>query len=397
MSDTGAFNAEQFNNLFGQTLEVGGEALTKLGQASGLYIQQKLRENAFCRKILPPKVVTEKECQRRIEDEGLEYIDDLEPDSIAMHINWRGEPEKTYIQAPRYKIVFHTISSDKIVKSEQELRSYRMPLTKVLEQNIAKDIQEQEDFTFMQHVKSGLFLGTRYNYNKLVQRGVITATPTRNFADQAEFMRFLFQRDKGAGAWAPIPTANLNRSDAIFSNIILSDEDDWNRVVLKDLVKIPAARQQKARTFLLHEVTWTDTVAWSLTEAGLEITSEIVRDGYKYTTVGGYTFVTTIRDNENLVEPGVIYVFPAPEFIGRFMVLENTKFFIDKRGRWIEMEAWEDVGAGFGNIRALGAILLKGARMTLPVTFQNPAGATTAAGNFTIINDNLQAALPAVV
>lgn len=396
MSDTGAFNAEQFNALFGQAVEVGGEALTKLGQASGLYIQMKLRENAFCRKILPPKVVTEKECQRRVEDEGLEYIDDLEPDSIAMHINWRGEPEKTYLEARKYKILLHTISSDKVVKSEQELRSYRMPLTKVLEQNISKDIQEQEDHTFMQHVKSGLFLASRYRYNQLVGRGYLGAV-TQNFGDQAEFMRYMFQRVKGAGAWAPIPTANLNRGDAYYSNIILSDEDDWNRVVLKDLVKIPTLRQQKARTFLLHEATWTDTVAWSLTEAGLEITSEIVRDGYKYTTVAGYTFITTIRDNDNLVEPGVIYVFPAPEFLGRMLVLENTKFFIDKRGRWIEMEAWEDIGAGFGNIRALGAILLKGARMTLPVTFQTPAGVTAAQGNFTIVNDNQQAALPAVV
>jgi len=389
-----AFNVEQFNALFGQAVEAGGEALTKLGQASGLYIQQKLRENAFCRKIIPPKVVTEKECQRRVADEGLEYIDDLEPDSIAMHINWRGEPEKTYIQAPRYKIRFHTISSDKIIKSEQELRSYRMPFTKVLEQNIAKDIQEAEDKTFMQHVKSGLYLATRYRYNDLVQKGFVTGT--RNFGTDAEFMRYLFQRAKGAGAWpvGGIPTANLNRGDGMYSNIILSDEDDWNRVVLKDLVKIPTLRQQKARTFLLHEATWTDTVAWSVTEAGLEITSEIVRDGYKYTTVGGFTFVTTIRDNNALVEPGVIYVFPSPEFLGRILILENTKFFIDKRARWIEMEAWEDIGAGFGNIRALGAILLKGARMTLPVTWQNPAGTSVGTGNFTIINDNQQASLP---
>jgi hypothetical protein len=249
----------------------------------------------------------------------------------------------------------------------------------------------------MQHVKSGLFLGTRYQYNKLVGNGMVAGT--RNFSTTAEFMRYMFQRAKGAGAWpgAGIPTASLNRADALYTNIVLSDEDDWNRVVLKDLVKIPYARQMKPRTFLLHEVTWADTVAWSVTEAGLEITSEIVRDGYKYTTVGGYTFVTTIRDNNNLVEPGVIYVFPSPEFLGRFLVLENTKFFINKSGRFIEMEGWEDIGAGLGNIRGLGAILLKGARMTLPITTEDAAGVITGQGNFTIINDNLQTALPPIV
>jgi hypothetical protein len=135
-------------------------------------------------------------------------------------------------------------------------------------------------------------------------------------------------------------------------------------VVLKDLVKIPAAREQKARTFLIHEITWTDVVAWSLTEAGLEITSEIVRDGYKYTTVGGYTFVTTIRDNNKLVEPGVIYVFPAPEFLGRILVLENTKFYIDKIVNLIRWQAWMDVACAIANISSVAKVELYNGQTT---------------------------------
>ena len=35
----------QFNNLFGEALSQGGDAMTKVAQATGLYVQKKLREN----------------------------------------------------------------------------------------------------------------------------------------------------------------------------------------------------------------------------------------------------------------------------------------------------------------------------------------------------------------
>lgn len=404
-------DASEFNSLFGEALNRGGEALEKVGEVTGLYIQDKLRENSFTRKILPPQSVTEAELTRNVNDEGLSYIDDLEPDSLAMRVNWRGEPEKTYIEGKRYEIRMGTISSDKFQKSEQELRSYRMPLTKVIEQNTVKDIQEQVDKTFMDTVKVGLMLATRRRMNDLVDRGLVvnynqgnnalSGTTNHNFGNAAQFASYLFRRNvattANGGVLADFNTldisdlSNANRANANFSNIILSTESSFTRTVLRDVVKVQAAREMKARVFLMHEYDWTDTVGWLDTEAGLQITGEIVRDGYKYTTVGGYTFVTTVRDNPDVVQPGQIYTFPAPEFLGRYLILENTKFWINKNGRFIEMEAWEDCGIGLGNIKGLGLILLNGASITLPNIFQDQLNATITPtgdtlGYFTLTN-----------
>lgn len=397
------FNAEEFNSLFGEALNRGGEALEKVGEVTGLYIQDKLRENSFARKILPPQTVTEAELTRNVDDEGLSYIDDIEPDSIAMRVNWRGEPEKTYIEGKRYAIRMSTISSDKFQKSEQELRSYRMPLTKIIEQNTVKDIQEQVDTTFMAHVRAGLMLATRRRMNDLVDRGLVknnnngtgtlASTGTEhNFGNQAQFASYLFTRNiivtaNGLGALddkqvydASDAVTDANRADAFYSNIVCSTETKFGRTALAQAVKIQAAREMKARTFLLHEVDWTDTVGWLDTEAGLQITGEIVRDGYKYTTVGGFTFVTTVRDNPAIVQPGQIYTFPSPEFLGRYLILQGTKFWINKTGRFIEMEAWEDSGMGFGNIKGLGLVLLQGASVTLPHLWQDSAGVACGRG-----------------
>jgi hypothetical protein len=413
-----SFDSQEFNALFSESINRGGDSLEKLGEVTGLYIQEKLRENSFARKILPPQTVTQAELTRRVDDEGFSFIDDLEPDSLAMRINMRGEPDKVYIEAPRYEIRFGMISSQRFQKSENELRSYRMPLTKVIEQNTIKDIQEQEDTIFMDHVRVGLMLATRSRMNDLVARGLVQhdgdnvaadapSTANRNFASPAALASYIFTRNiddlANGGALDAAGTtpgtqaiaatfsaahANYNPVNGNFSNILMSESDTFVRDVLVQAVKIQAAREVKAKCFLLHEYDWTDVLGWLDSEAGLELTSEIVRDGYKYATVGGYTFVTTVRDNPDIVQPGQIYTFPAPEFLGRFLLLEGTKFFIDKRGRFISMEAWEEVGMGFGNIRGLGLNMLAGATIDMPNLFQTNAGAdVNTTGFFTLTND----------
>jgi hypothetical protein len=411
------FDSQEFNALFSESINHGGDALEKIGEVTGLYIQDKLRENSFARKILPPQTVTTAELTRRVDDEGFSYIDDLEPDSLAMQVNMRGEPDKVYIQAPRYEIKFGMIASNRFQKSETELRSYRMPLTKVIEQNTVKDIQEKEDKIFMDHVRVGLMLATRARMNDMVSRGLVahdgddvsgaSAVTNQNFASPAALASYLFTRNiadsVASGALDIAGTApgtqafvagfdathaNYNPAKGLHSNILMSESDTFVRDVLVQGVKVQASRELKAKCFLLHEYDWTDVLGWLDSEAGLELTSEIVRDGYKYATVGGYTFITTVRDNADIVQPGQIYTFPAPEFLGRFLLLEGTKFFIDKRGRFISMEAWEEVGMGFGNLKGLGLNMLAGASIELPKLFQNAAGAAIdTVGKFTLTND----------
>lgn len=386
------FSPEQLNELYGRALSQDADGIEKLADATGLYVQAKLRENSFARRILPPIQVTESDLQRRVEDESLELIDDLEPDSVAMRINFRAEPDKLYLQSERYSIRLFEISSKEFNKNITELRSYRMPLTKVIEQNTVKDIQEQEDLTFMSHVNAGLFLATVQRHDLLVARGILSEAA--GLATRADFLRYLFTRAKGSGAWSALATSSINRANGGFSNIVLSSETEFTRTVLKEAAKIQSARQLKAKTFLLHDTTWQDTIAWSLAEAGLQITSEIVVEGYKHTTIGGMTFVTTIRDNDKIVQPGQIYTFPSPGALGKILTLGQLEFFIDKRFRTITMAAYEVFGMGLGNILGLGLVLLDGARVTLPVNFTSDSPAT--AGNWVLINDYTQSSLPSI-
>lgn len=398
MSDV--FSPEQVNEMFGAALDGGTEAMDKLAEATGLYIQDKLRENSFARKILTPQTVTASELTRNVNDEGLQYIDDIEPDSVAMAVNFRGEPNKTYIEGKRYAINISTISSERIQKSEQELRAYKMPLTKIIEQNTVKDIQETIDERFMLHAKAGLFLAINHRYNELLGRSEIPATGNgRNFKNEAELYSYLYKQSKATLAGTVVNVANNTMTAANFnaalaggiqanmpyySNLILGSSavsTYFDRTVLRSLAKCLASRQLKLKTVLLHESDFADLLAWSNTDAGFQISSEVAIGGYKYTTIAGIQYVTTVRDNPNIVAPGQIWGFAGPEFLGRFLVLENTKFFMKKEGRFITMEAWEDVGVGFGNVKGIACYLLPGASITLPAKYLSTAGVASTQAN----------------
>ena len=144
-------NIERFN----QRLD-SQEGKDKLAEMGGSWIRDKLREQAFSRHILPPEPVTRADCQRSVNHDTLVKIVDVEPQSRAMAITFRDQPTARFIRGPKAEIPFFTISSEKFEKTEQELLAYEMPITKVIEDNSVKDIQEIEDREFTRHIESGI-------------------------------------------------------------------------------------------------------------------------------------------------------------------------------------------------------------------------------------------------
>jgi hypothetical protein len=82
-----------------------------------------------------------------------------------------------------------------------------------------------------------------------------------------------------------------------------------------------------------------------------KVQSETTVDGYKYNTILGRAYIRTIKTD--ILRPGNIYVFTKPEFFGKFYVLNNTKFYIDKIANMITFQAWEDIGMSVINIAAV--------------------------------------------
>lgn len=306
-------SAATINQLFSAHLETpeGKEKVAAVAQA---YIRDKLRENSFARKIVPPQMVTKADMQVSVNHDTMVYIDEVEPNSRAMSLTFRGQPTARFIRASRYEIPVFCISSERFEKTEQELLSYRMPITKVIEDNSVKDIQEIEDYRFLVYVEAAV-----QATGQIVRGEQAVDDATANGA--------------GTGFRGQIQRGDL---------ISLFNELDGNR--------------RRLNKVLMNEVDWNDQLRWTIEDYGDAQQSKIVIDGFTYDRIMGRMVVRTVKTD--ILQTGNIYGFTSPEWLGKFLVMNNTKFYIDKVANMIMWQAWEDIGMGIGNVASLAKLEL---------------------------------------
>jgi hypothetical protein len=325
----------QFNEMFHAKL-ASTEGREKMAEYGGSYIRDHLREVAFVRKVLPFRNVTRSECTRSVNHDTLVRIRDIEPGSRAMALTFRGRPTARYIRAPRYEIPFFTISSEKFEKTEQELLAYESPITKIIEDNSAKDIQEIEDREFLRHVESAVQetqKGIANASGNLITGSLVGFTSSSLRAGDVEVLTVT----KGEGAIA------RTVDDFVVQPIQRSD--------IIDLMNLLDGARLRLECILMTEVDWNDVGRWTVEDFGDKLQSETTVEGYKYKQLLGRKVVRTIKTN--ILRRGVVYGFTAPEFLGDAYILNETKFYIDKEANLISWQCWEDIGMGLGNIRSV--------------------------------------------
>ena len=300
----------------------------KLAEYGGVFIRDRLREQSFWRHIVPPENVTRADCQRSVNHDTLVKIVDVEPQSKALAVDFRGQGTARFIRAPRAEVPFFTIMSEKFEKTEQELLAYEMPITKVIEDNTVKDIQEIEDREGLRHNEAGIqALQTETNVTTTV---AFNATNVRAQDANAQEISVAKGELALAADGVDFLVRPIQRPDLVKLFNLLDD----NRL--------------RSERILITEADHNDILNWTVEDMGDRIQSETVVDGYKYNTLLGRKVVRTIKSD--ILRRGNVYVFAAPEFYGKFYILNNTKFYIDKIGNRIVWWSWEDIGMSTINI-----------------------------------------------
>ena len=245
---------------------------------------------------------------------------------------WFRDPnvyEKPKILTKKAEVAFFTISSEIFQKTEQELLAYEMPITKVIEENSVKDIQEIEDREFTIHIEAACqALQTEAN------GGTSTALNASNILAGAVVEFSIIK-----GELARVAVAN----DATVRPIQRPD--------VVNLFKLLDGNRLRAERLLMTEVDWDDILQWTVEDFGDRVQSETTVDGYKYNTLLGKPYIRTIKTD--ILRAGNVYCFTAPEFFGKFYILNNTKFYIDKVANTITFQAWEDIAMSIINIASV--------------------------------------------
>lgn len=342
--------ARMLNDLFFEKVATQ-EGQTKIAEFGGSYIRDRLREVSFARKIVPPTPVQRTECQRSVNHDTLVKIVDIEPNSKAMALTFRGQPTARFIRAPRYEIPFFTISSEKFEKTEQELLAYEMPITKIIEENSVKDIQEIEDRMFLVYVEAAV--------QAMQFEGNSNAAVAFNSANFLAGTSKATSVVKGEGALAASPAADFTIQPILKPDLIK----------LKQLLH---RRRLRAERIVITEPDFDNISAWTIQDVW-NLAAETAVDGWKASTVVGLKIIRTIKTD--ILREGNVYCFTAPEFFGRFYVLNQTKFYIDKIANLITWQSWEDIGMGFGNIASVVKLELYSGSVTPGATSSGFAAA----------------------
>ena len=294
--------------------ELGGPNQSKVAEAAGLFIAQKLRERSFARQVLTPRQITRYDVQVSTEHDQLIFIDEKEVNvSPAKAINFKAEPDAKYITTPRYAIPIFEIASDLYAKKEIELLASTQPVTKVIEENVVREIEEVEDSYFLQYADAAA-----------AQAGNLIT----------------FATGAGGALTKGALKAGMNQIDS---------------------------RRLLARTVLLSKVTFNDFITMTFQDLGSDLLKEVTVEGYKYYNFGGLKLIVSIKD-ELFLHPTLvlasgdrarmIYFFADEKALGRFLVLDQTKFGVRKVFNTIEFMGWEYIGIGFGNNVSIARVTL---------------------------------------
>ncbi|KYK22691.1 hypothetical protein AYK24_00255 [Thermoplasmatales archaeon SG8-52-4] len=296
--------ANVINELFVSKLDQP-EGREKLAAEGSAFIRTKLREVSFARKIINPVYVTKADLQRSVQHDGLVKIVDIEPDSAAMAINFRGGADTRYVEGERYEIPFFMITSEDFQKTEEELLAYEMPITDVIERNSVKDIQEIEDSAFITRVNAAIAVSGKSN---------VAVTTSGGYIDKTVFATLFNLLEAGGGT-----------VDRLKTEVVLMNNQDYN-----------------------------DLLLWEANSVGDQVGAEITVNGYTYATLFGKRLIVT--NKADLVPAKTIYAFAAQEFLGNFFILNDTRFWIDKKKNLVTWSAYESIGMGIGNIRAVASV-----------------------------------------
>lgn len=314
-------------------METNPDSAVKVARATSDYIRMKLREEGFLRKILPPTTITGDDLTKQVSTDKPSKVVELEPDSPgAMSIPFGEFPSGTYIHGKRWLVTFSRIATPMFNKDVAELHDYDLDIRQVISDNALKDLQAEEDGKFIQTVNSVLSLDSM-NPNESLPYGPAGAGVQ------------LWKR--GTGTY-PANVVYTSIDDTAVPTELLVRE---TFVKAKGIMLGTDARL-RPQTALVNQKTALEFEKWKREDVGGDLAQSILVNGWnnEVSKWFGLNWITTVKDN--LVPDGSVYLFAAPEYLGRLYFLEDTTMFVKREGPMLSWYSYEMLGGGIANVAA---------------------------------------------
>jgi hypothetical protein len=304
-----ATNETLVNSLSSSNPELQKEASNGVNE----FLRLRAREDGFARRVIPPVQVSASDFDRQADTVKPVIVKDVEPNTPpAYSVPFGAVPFNQYIDAPRYRVMFDRIMSQRFTADVANLLTYDMDIRQIFNDLMLKDILAEEDRKFMVVVDT--IVGTKNDVTASNPRfvevgaaGYVEAGP--------------LDRTSLAHAMKGLPSTNrhLNPSVALINNVTI-----W------------------------------DVVALSREEVGGDLAQEMFQNGFAEREIMGLKWYITIKTD--LVADNSVYYFASPKFIGDFYTFEDVTVSTKHENFLFEMFAYEMLGCTIKNSAAVARV-----------------------------------------
>lgn len=286
-----------FNTRFLSLLKKPG-GIDKAAFAIGDYVATKVREESFLDQILPPETVMPTELQGNVNSETLKALCEIEPEeTAALELLLDGQPTGKYFRGRKFEVPFWVNSTRRFEKSTYELLSYRMSLREVIERNAVNQLVRIQDTQWLTQCQAAVDAS-----GKLV-------TSTATIPNRTDITALI----------------NLLDGDELECDTLLMRKDTWNR--LNE-----------------HASAQLDVGAW-----------DTFKNGYVERTLLGRKVIVSLK---NVVDPGEVWAFCSPRFIGKHYIIEDTNAELKEEFKFVQFEVRKFFGFNIGNIYSVAKLEL---------------------------------------
>ena len=293
------------------------EFVKEAAEGISLFIQDKIREKGFARKVIEPTYVSPSDLVPTEHTDQPAIMVERDVDARAMTVPLRGRGEFRYHETDRYTVYFQKVVSEKIRKSKMEMMTVRTDYKKLFRDRISEAMYDVEDMTVMGGVHKVL-TDEEAEY-KADHGGKLSEQGNKKFSSQTVYY--------GDGE-------TLDKSNLVF----LFQMATRNRIANKNV--------------LLTETLLQELMHMTMQEVGDSVVSEFWRDGVdNINSFWNKKIVTTIKSH--IIKNNEIYTFAPQDMYGHFFILQDHTAYMEIDRDMMTMDSEAYIAHAIGNTKGV--------------------------------------------
>lgn len=279
----------------------------------GDYTRLKVYEESYSDAILPPIKIEDADLVPNLTDEKNMFIAEMQTDSVgAATVPYGMSPQTFSMHGRRYPVMLSRRQSQRYQKDVSLLRTWKMDIRQIFSDSAVKDVHTERD--------------------RCWQSAVDNVNPT-------------------PGATNPLSQAVMYKTlSGGFSR-----NNGW------DMTKITRDTELSIApvTAVCNHITLIEWLKLDRTEMGGDMAERIMTKGVAEIN-GLFTlnWIGTIK--KRLIPFGHVYLYPATDFLGKSVYIEQLTMNIKKEGPTVQFYMYDEGGSSIGNIGSFGHLHFTG-------------------------------------